>query len=149
MKLTQLIYSAVRRWLPLLGLYVLSTLALISGFLLLILPMFFVMARLSFADFYCVLHKQGAVLAFKNSWRDTQALQWPILLGSLMLLALSFAPGFYLERVFGDMSGWRAYCIILVMSLESVLDILVTIFCYRYLLLNQTLAHSRAQVLAA
>lgn len=149
LKITQLINRSIQRWLPLLGLYLLCCLALISGFLLLILPMFIVMARLSFADFYCVLHKQGPVLAFKNSWRDTQALQWPILLGSLIFIALSFIPSSFLENIYGEMSDWGTYSIMFVMSLENVLDILVTVFCYHYLLLKQTLADSPSPILAA
>lgn len=70
---------------------VLTVLALVASFLLLVVPFFFVLPRLLLAPYYLIDKELGPVESFKASWNNTKghsAKAWGII-GATLLMALS------------------------------------------------------------
>ncbi|MCV6588855.1 MAG: hypothetical protein OIF57_07495 [Marinobacterium sp.] len=85
------------RWRSLFLVYLLTGMAVFTGFMLLIIPGVFMMIRLFFADYACVIDKQGSNQALKSSWQDSSLYFWPLLNGlaplALTLLVLQVGLG--------------------------------------------------------
>lgn len=77
-------------WLKAIGLNFLVTISIIVSLILLIVPFFFVMPRLSLATYFLVDRKLGVMDAFKASWNETKGhltKVWGII-GAAFLMAL-------------------------------------------------------------
>jgi len=86
----QAIMLGLARWRALLLVYFLSAFAIFSGLLFLIVPGIFILIRLAFADYICVIEKQGAMRALKESWARTEGCFW-ILLNGLAILFVTLS----------------------------------------------------------
>jgi hypothetical protein len=74
-----------------LGAYILATLIIIVGFLLLVVPGVIAGLGLMFVNFLVIDRGLGPTDAIKESWRLTQGYKWPLFLFSLALLLLNLA----------------------------------------------------------
>jgi uncharacterized membrane protein len=74
-----------------LGAYILATLIIIAGFILLIVPGVIAGLGLMFVNFLVIDRGLGPTDAIKESWRLTKGYKWPLFLFSLALLLLNLA----------------------------------------------------------
>ena len=79
-------------WRPLFLLSILVSLALMGGLFMFIFPGLYLMARLAFSEFYCVLNKQSPFAALESSWHATKGKEWRILFGGLVLVFIAWLP---------------------------------------------------------
>ncbi len=127
---------AVKFWLPLILLYLATGLAMLGGFLLLILPGLIVAARVAFAEFYCLLHEQAPLDAFKSSWEQARKYQWTILAG-LLVIALAVIILFSVLDWVVVMLGLNGAPYTFISSVAaSILYASTTIFCFRVFTLH-------------
>jgi hypothetical protein len=75
------------------GLSILSTLGLILGFILLIVPGIILMVRWSAASGYLIGGREGIIDALGASWRATEGKSWPIFGAGLVLLVILIVAG--------------------------------------------------------
>lgn len=76
-------------WLKLIGAFVLVALALIAGFIALIIPGVILIWRLFFVPFVLIDQKTTIEGAFRRSWRMTRGYAWPIYSVILVTILLS------------------------------------------------------------
>ncbi|PUA28862.1 MAG: hypothetical protein B0W54_10640 [Cellvibrio sp. 79] len=122
---------ALKLLFPLLGLYLLSTIAFITGLLLLIVPAIIIMVRFSFAEFYCVLYKKAPIEAFKLSWNATKEYKGVIFSGFIIIWLLTNIPFLITKKLFSSMELWNPVSIVLYHTAKSFFAILLTIFNFR------------------
>jgi hypothetical protein len=77
-------------WLKMLGLLILVGLSLVVSFLLLVIPFFFVLPRLSLAHYFLVDKDMGIMEAYKASWEATKGSSGKVwgIIGASVLMAL-------------------------------------------------------------
>ncbi|EAQ67568.1 hypothetical membrane spanning protein [Marinomonas sp. MED121] len=128
---------ALNYWRPLFLLSVLVSLALMTGLFLFILPGFYIMARLAFSEFYCVLNKQAPFTALEASWNATKGIEWRILLGGVTLLLITLLPVWLIENLFALLALEHVIITFIISVFESLLWVTLTVFAYRVFCLNQ------------
>ncbi|MDR7088089.1 MULTISPECIES: hypothetical protein [Cellvibrio] len=122
---------ALKLWLPIVGLYIIATIAILTGLLLLIVPAIIVMIRISFSEFYCILYKRSPVDAFRLSWKATKEYQGIIFAGFIIIWLATNVPFWFIKRTFYNMDFWNPITIALYHAAESLFAILLTIFNFR------------------
>lgn len=122
---------ALKLWLPIVGLYIIATIAILTGLLLLIVPAIIVMIRISFSEFYCILYKRSPVDAFRLSWKATKEYQGIIFAGFIIIWLATNVPFWLIKRTFYSMDFWNPITIALYHAAESLFAILLTIFNFR------------------
>ena len=75
------------KFFQLLGVSILSAILFVLGFLLFILPGFYIIIRLSFAYYYVLFNDCSATEAIKQSWEHTKDVQWQ-LIGGMVVIGL-------------------------------------------------------------
>ena len=128
---------ALNYWRPLFILSVLVSLALMTGLFLFILPGFYIMARLAFSEFYCVLNKQAPFAALEASWNATKGIEWRILLGGVTLLLITLLPVWLIENLFALLALEHVIITFIISVFESLLWVTLSVFAYRVFCLNQ------------
>ena len=128
---------ALNYWRPLFLLSVLVSLALMTVLFLLILPGFYIMARLAFSEFYCVLKKQPPFAALEASWNATKGIEWRILLGGVTLLLITLLPVWLIENLFALLALEHVIITFIISVFESLLWVTLSVFAYRVFCLNQ------------
>jgi hypothetical protein len=98
---------AVRKFLPLLVVSILTGLAVIAGLFALILPGIYIAVRLFLASPALIVEDQGAVESMRRSWNLVKDRWWPtagVLLVSLLLIGLiaSLLQGLIVAPLFAD-----------------------------------------------
>ena len=122
---------AVMYWRPLFLLSVVISLALMGGLFMFIFPGLYIMARLAFSEFYCVLNKQSPFSSLEASWHATKDKEWGILLGGGILFVITWLPIWLIENFFSSI-GLEHVLITFVLSIiESVLWVTLSVFAYR------------------
>lgn len=122
---------ALKLWLPIVGLYIIATIAILTGLLLLIVPAIIVVIRISFSEFYCILYKRSPVDAFRLSWKATKEYQGIIFAGFIIIWLATNVPFWFIKRTFYSMDFWNPITIALYHAAESLFAILLTIFNFR------------------
>lgn len=122
---------ALKFWLPLMAVYILSSLATAAAFMLLIIPGLIVLGRLAFAEFYCLFHHQSGYEALLASWKSRRNEQWQLVAGLLLIPVAITVPLLLLES-FLDLLGLAGPVFTFVSGVvSSVLFTLSTIFAFR------------------
>ncbi|MFK0569903.1 hypothetical protein [Endozoicomonas sp.] len=122
---------ALKFWLPLMAVYILSFLATMGGFMLLIIPGLIVMGRLAFAEFYCLLHNKSGYEALWASWKSSRSEQWQLVAG-LVLIPVAITIPLLLLESFLELLGLTGPVFTFVSGvISSVLFTLTTIFAFR------------------
>ncbi|OUR70071.1 hypothetical protein A9Q77_07790 [Marinomonas sp. 42_23_T18] len=129
---------SVKPWLPLMLLTVISTGAVMAGLMLFILPALFVMARLAFSEFYCVLNNKNPIASFSASWEATKEKQWVIFGGGMAIFFVSVAPLWGLDKLASLMGINNPVIAFILGTLETLFMVPLTIFGYRVFTLNQS-----------
>ena len=122
---------ALRFWLPLMILYVISSVAMTLGLLLLIFPGLIVLSRISFAEFYCILHNKSGLDAFSESWKETEKDQWLLLKGIIALYIVITLPIVGAEYILETIEIWNPVFSFVSGVVSSLLAPLLTIFSFR------------------
>jgi hypothetical protein len=91
--------QSVKLWFPLFSLYIIVIIALIGGFMLLIIPGIIVMIRITFAEFNCVMSKEGPIESIFSSWAETKNHFWLLLKGLGVLILSLIITSFIIETV--------------------------------------------------
>ena len=122
---------ALKYWLPLMAVYILSSLAIATGFLLLIIPGLMVMGRLAFAEFYCLLRNKSGYDALWDSWQNSRKEQWQ-LVGGLILIPVAIVIPLLLLESFLNLLGLAGPVFAFISGiLSSIGFTLSTIFAFR------------------
>jgi hypothetical protein len=122
---------ALRLWVPLAGLYIMTTIALITGFALLVIPALIVMVRTSFSEFYCILYNKSPIEALKLSWHATREYQWVIFAGLAIIWLITNIPLYIVKQFISSMELWNPVSTSLYQLAQSFLALLLTIFYFR------------------
>lgn len=75
------------RLLPYVGLYILFMIAMIFGFILLVVPALIMITRWSIAPCFLIAGEKGVIESFGASWEATSGLSWHIF-GGILVLAI-------------------------------------------------------------
>ena len=127
---------ALHYWRPLFLLSVLVSLALMAGLFLFILPGFYIMARLAFSEFYCVLNKQSPFSSIEASWNATKGIEWRILLGGVVLLLITLLPVWLIENLLALIGLEHLLVSFIISVIESLLWVSLSVFAYRVFCLS-------------
>jgi len=118
-------------WLPYIIMTAMIIIAVISGFILLIVPGIILIVRFSFSEFDLLLNKSKPLDALKNSWSETKEYMW-VIFGGLVLITLALYVPFYLiTSIFEGASIFYWVLYTLLNIAYSVLAVLYTIFAFR------------------
>ncbi|MEM6581343.1 MAG: hypothetical protein AAF699_08730 [Pseudomonadota bacterium] len=128
---------ASRVWVPLFILSVISAPIIWIGLALLIIPGLFVIARLLFAQFYCIFDGMNPVDAIKASWNETMELQWTILGGLVLVVLACTMPILLLQQIVVSLGALNIVTAILISVLGAVLSTPPTVFAFRMYLAHQ------------
>lgn len=128
---------ALRFWLPLMLLYIIMTVAICAGLLLLIIPGLIVLARVTFSEFYCILYEEKAINAFRLSWNKTEKYQGLILGGLLVIVLITTIPVWLVEKIIIVLDAWNPMFTFLSGIVSSILAIPLTIFGFRVFTMHQ------------
>ena len=126
------VYSkAIQFWLPMAVVYLVTSILIGIGFLALIIPGLIVMARTSYAQFYCVLENNSPMEAIKKSWSETKENQWVILIGlTVMYLAIE-VPDWVTSKALTAIGAHYAFIHVVTSILYGVLFSLPIVFAFR------------------
>lgn len=137
--------KALRLWPSFALLAALSTLLIILGLSLLIVPGLLVMLHLVFAEYLLVLDGLTPLAAIKESFRLTRGYFWPI---AACLLSLML-PLWLLEGMSGQLLGEQpdALARVLLDSLNGFLQLFATVLGFRLFMLRKAISAGRESVL--
>lgn len=120
--------EAATCWSAMITLYAIYLLAMIIGLSFLIIPGLYVIARFSYAEFYCLLEKLSPWDAIAESWKQTEAHQIPLLLGVVLIWLLTTLPVIWLQA-----AGLDSMLLNFVLALvAAVVATPITIFRFRF-----------------
>lgn len=108
----------IKYWLPFLLLNIISVIAIIIGFILLIVPGIIISIRLAFSQFELLLNRQGPLEAMRLSWINTKDHMAVIFAGFCVITAVIYLPFFALSYLLHMNSFW---------GLEGLLNIICTV----------------------
>ncbi|MFT7559461.1 MAG: hypothetical protein ACI93R_001372 [Flavobacteriales bacterium] len=118
-------------WLPLILLYIMTSIVISAGFILFILPGLFVLARLMFSEYYCIIYKQKPIDAFISSWEQTRDHQWLLLLGVINIVLLTTVPILLIKEGIRNADAWNPLLTFTFNIFEYFVACLLPIFGYR------------------
>ena len=121
----------LRFWLPILLLYLISGVAIVAGFMLLVVPGLIVLARIIFAEFYCIFDEMNPMDAFNASWQQTRDRQLMILSGLLIVYVSCAIPVWAIEMFMVILNVWNPLVIVVSGFLSALLYAPPTIFAFR------------------
>jgi hypothetical protein len=123
--------KAFQFWWPMAVVYLVTSILIGIGFLALIIPGLIVMARTSYAQFYCVLENNSPMEAIKKSWSETRENQWIILIGlTVMYLAIE-VPDWLASKALSAIGVNYAFIHVVTSILYGILFSLPIIFAFR------------------
>jgi hypothetical protein len=122
---------SIKFWVPYFVLTIIIDVAVLFGFMLLIIPGIILAVRYAFSKFDLLLNQSKPLEAMKNSWVSTKEYMWVILGGYAVITIVLYAPLYLVSSLFEEssISHWvfdtasnMAY---------SILGVLYTIFAFR------------------
>ncbi len=122
---------AIRSWVPLMVLYILVSLALMAGFLLLVIPGVVVMGRTVFSEFYCLFQSKSGIDSFAESWKATKRTQWILIGGIIVISICTSLPVYGIEYILEYVELSNPVFSFSINIVGSVLTTLFTIFAFR------------------
>lgn len=129
---TKLLWKlGLKFWLPYMILSLLVTLALMAGFILLVIPGIILFIRYSFAEFELLFNQSNPIDAMANSWNATREYMW-VLFGGILIISIAFYLPYYLIfSLFDESSLFYLVLEVVLNIIYSVLAVLYTIFAFR------------------
>ncbi|MBY4678279.1 YciC family protein [Marinobacterium arenosum] len=122
---------ALTRWRSLLLVYMLTGLAAFGGFMLFIVPGIFLLIRLGFADYICVLERQGSMASLRQSWQQTEDYFWTLLKGLAVLFVALSGSEILLELLLDQLFGNSLWTALPLNILFGLLHTLLTVYGFR------------------
>lgn len=121
----------VKYWLPFMLLTILSSIAIVLGLALLIIPGIIISIRLAFSQFELLLNHQQPLDAMRVSWDKTKDHMWILFAGYFVITVLIYFPYFAISYLLGKMeiSFWMVD--FLVNIVFTLADIFYVIFAFR------------------
>ena len=116
---------------PLLMVYFLSSLAMVAGFMLFIIPGFFIAARLMFAEFYCIFEDKKSLEAISLSGEICRAYQSLFLAALLIYIIIIAGPLIAVEYLLQQQLIWSWPLSLMVNVVSTLTTPLMTIFAFR------------------
>ena len=120
---------SVQYWPRMLVLTILSTLGIMSGLSLFIVPGIYLMIRLTMADMFLVLENQNVVASLRSSFAATVPATWLIFLGLAMLFPGVTALSLGLSHISHSLGNPLTSLVI--SMVQAVLNTLYTIYLFR------------------
>ena len=128
---------SVSVWRQLLMVYMIGSIMVMIGFILLILPGFIVMGRIAFSEFFCALQNRGAMESISDSWKTTKPYQVTLIKGLLLIIAPLSIADFAIEHLLVRLNLYNIGTASLLGTLASVLLSISLIFAFRMYCLYQ------------
>jgi hypothetical protein len=128
---SQAIILSLSFWRTLLFTFILTSIAVFGGLLLLILPGLYIGVRLAFADYICVLEKQSAMDSLKQSWKDTADYFWKLLPGFAILFTGIQLIQMPIAHMLSTMEDRSLILELPIIALFDLLGALITVFGFR------------------
>ena len=124
-------------WPQLMMVYVLSSMAVVGGFLLLVIPGFIALARVAFAEFFCALQGRNAFDSMAASWKATSAYQAVLLKGLLAVIVTVGVSSWALHQWLLQVEFYNLITAVVLGMAESLLFSLALIYAFRVYCLYQ------------
>lgn len=133
---SQLYQIPAKTWFSFVLMNIILGLAVLTGFIALILPGLYLMARFSFTEIYCVLYREKTMDAIKLGWNDTKDNYWILFKGLVIIFGFTTGLMWTLEYGLG-LLGLQSPVLSFVFSIaEVVLSMMNTIFIFRVFTVN-------------
>jgi len=118
-------------WFPYVIMSILIGLAVMFGFILLVIPGIILTIRYAFSEFDLLLNQSKPLAAIRNSWDATKEHMWLLLGGYVVITLVLFMPYYLIISIFDESS--ISYWILDTASniAYSVLGVMYTIFAFR------------------
>lgn len=129
--------KSIAIWPQLMLVYVLSSMAVMTGFLLLLIPGFIALARVSFAEFFCALQGRNAFDSVVDSWKATRAFQAVLLKGLLGIILTAAGASWALHQWLLSVEFYNFATAIVLGTAESLVFTLALIYAFRVYCLFQ------------
>ncbi len=113
------------------------------GFLLIVFPGLYMMARWSVAQPTLIANGMGAFDAMKESWARTKGSEFPILIVILILIVVPAAIAFFIGTQFADDNAAGIAIAQLVSAISSMLGIAMGVALYRLIIVDTKMAEVR------
>lgn len=126
----QAIVKGLGRWWALLLVYLFVGFFIISGLSFFIIPGLFILARLAFADYICVLEGKGVFESIAESWRRTGDYFWILLNGLVILFVCINGPNFAIQMSLASDEG-SAFLPVVTSIIFSLISVLITVYGFR------------------
>ncbi len=131
MSAKQAIYRSLFFWRSLLFTFILTSVAVFTGLLLIIIPGIYIGVRLSFADYICVVERQTAIQSLKLSWDKTDNYFWVLLQGLLILFPALQLIEMPITRMFAHMENRSIFLELPIIVFIDLLGALITVYGFR------------------
>lgn len=121
----------VKFWLPYILMSIFIGIAVMFGFILLIIPGIIFAIRYAFSEFDLLLNQSKPLDAMSNSWNSTKEYMWVIFGGYAVISIVLFAPYFLVISLFDEssISYWILETALNI--IYTVPSVMYTIFAYR------------------
>jgi hypothetical protein len=121
----------VKFWLPYTILSILIVVAMVCGFILLIIPGIIFLGRYAFSEFDLLLNQSKPLEAMKNSWKATKEYIWVILGGYAVITMALYVPYYLIASLFDESNIFYWVLDTVLNIVYSVFGVLYTIFAFR------------------
>lgn len=135
---TQLYKISSKTWLAFTLMNIYVGVCLLFGFILLILPGLYLMARFSFTEIYCVLYQKDAKESMKKSWEDSQNNYWTLFQGLVAIFLVTRVGVWLINYVFSVVGLESEIVSAGVFMLDVLFSIISTIFVFRVFTVDTT-----------
>lgn len=122
---------ALQLWMPMLIMYVINMVAVVAGLFLFIIPGLFVIARLSYCEFFCFIEKQLPFQAIVSSWEATEDRQWMLLAGAIVIWSITTLPILLMQEYLARADSVNAIALFVIALIAGIVAVPLTIFRYR------------------
>lgn len=133
---SQLYQIPAKTWFSFILMNIILGLAVLTGFIALILPGLYLMARFSFTEIYCVLYREKTMDAIKLGWNETKDNYWILFKGLVIIFGFTTGLMWLIEYSFA-LIGLKSTVLSFFFSVcEVVLSMMNTIFIFRVFTVN-------------
>ena len=128
---SQLYQIPASTWFSFVLMNIILGVAVLTGFIALVLPGLYLMARFSFTEIYCVLYKEKTLDAIKLGWHETKDNYWILFKGLVIIFGFTTGLMWVIEYAFA-LIGLKSMALSFFFSVcEVVLSMMNTIFMFR------------------
>ncbi len=134
----QALKLSLGRWRHLLLTYLLMGAAVFTGLLLFVVPGVYLIVRLAFADYICVLQQKDAVTALRQSWATSAEYFWPLCYGLGTLFVVLTGVELLLELLLSQLALLNPFSRLLLDTSFGILAGLLNVYGFRLYCVQQS-----------